>query len=90
VFEHEAVWRGENQRVGPGTGFRRKRPDPGIELLRGEFLLESTQAGVQRFCILWLAEVSSNFTFFGMSYPQLRARSNRQAQRFDNALTRTL
>jgi len=22
VFEHEAVWRGENQRVGPGTGFR--------------------------------------------------------------------
>src|SRR3989449_8834662 len=30
-FEHEAVGCSEYQRVGPGTGFRRKRPDPGIE-----------------------------------------------------------
>src|SRR5207302_4271912 len=74
-LEHEAVGCGENQRVGACIGFRRKRPDPGIELLRGEFLLESTQAGVPEVLhLIWLAEVSWNFTFFGMSYPQPRAR----------------
>ena len=29
-----------------GARFGRERPDPGIELLRGELLLEPTQAGV--------------------------------------------
>src|SRR5882672_703734 len=74
-FEHKAVGRGENQRVGASTGFRRKRPDPGIELLRGELLLESTQAGVPEVLHLVVGRVSSNFTFFGMSYPQPRARA---------------
>src|SRR6266850_2317962 len=59
----------------PRARTRRTRPDPGIELLRGELLLESTQAGVPEVLHLVVGRVSSNFTFFGMSYPQPRARA---------------
>jgi len=74
-FEHEAVGCGENQRVGACTGFRRKRPDPVLNCCAGSSCSSRRRQASQRFCILWLAEVSWNFTFFGMSYPQPRARS---------------
>jgi hypothetical protein len=38
-LEHEAVRRGEDQHVVAHARFRRERPDPGIELLRGKLLL---------------------------------------------------
>src|SRR2546422_5394814 len=89
-FEHEAVGCSEYQRVGPGTGFRRKRPDPGIELLRGEFLLESTQAGVPE--VLHLVVGRGELEFYLLRYELSTAASalNSPAQRFDNALARTL
>jgi len=90
VFEHEAVGCSENQRVGPGTGFQRKRPDPGIELLRGEFLPESTQAGVPE--VLHLMVGRGELEFYLLRYELSTAASalSGQAQRFDNALARTL
>src|SRR5207253_36772 len=44
-LEHESVGGGQHERVVRGR-FGCERPDPGVELLRGEFLLEPTQAGV--------------------------------------------
>ena len=45
-LQHEAVGGGENQRVVGRTRLGRQRPNPGVELLSGQLLLEPTQAGV--------------------------------------------
>src|SRR6266436_2544963 len=65
---------------GARTGLRRKRPDPGIELLRGEFLLESTQAGVPE--VLHLMVGRGELEFYLLRYELSTAASalNRQAQ----------
>src|SRR6266513_205484 len=89
-LEHEAVGCGENQRVGACIGFRRKRPDPGIELLRGEFLLESTQAGVPEVLHLMVGRGELEFYLFRYELSTAASAQNRQAQRFDNALSSTL
>ena len=86
-LQNEAVRCGENQRVFGCAGLGRQGPNPGIELLRGQLLLKTTQAGVpevlhllvglKRIGILpWLRQVihSARRMFF----------------RFDNAFSSTL
>ena len=45
-LEHETVRRSEHESVACLAVLEGERPNPGIELLRGQFLLEPTQAGV--------------------------------------------
>jgi len=54
-------WRGKDQRVAGGAALRRQRPNPGIELLRGQFLLEPTQAGVPEILHLVMGLDDSKF-----------------------------
>jgi len=46
-FQNETVGRNQAQAVFKSRGFtfKPKRPDPGVELLRGQFLLEALQTG---------------------------------------------
>jgi hypothetical protein len=45
-LQHEAVGRGENQRIAGKIRLGSEWADPGVELLRGELLLEAAQAGI--------------------------------------------
>ena len=61
----------QDQRVGRLGRFRRKRPDPRVELLREELLLEAPQAGIPEVLHLFVGpKANQNFTFLGMPYPQ--------------------
>jgi len=86
-LEYETIGRRENQRVVGRARLGRERPNPGIELLRGQLLLESTQAGVPEVLHLLVGLKRARIL------PASRWVIHNAAQRFfrfDNAFARTL
>jgi len=70
-LENEPVGRREDQRIGRLARLGRERPDPRVELLRGELLLEPAQASIPEVLHLFVGpKANRNFTFLGMPYPQ--------------------
>src|SRR5690606_37376458 len=74
-LEHEPVGCREHERLLAFRRLRRERSDPGIELLRGKFLLELTQAGVPEVLHSlkrpwWWGLEGKHFTRLAQGYPQ--------------------
>ena len=86
-LQHEAVGRGKRERIVGRIGLGRERPDPGVELLRGQLLLESTQAGVPEGLHLLVGlKRAPILPWRGWVIHSARA----EIFRFDNAFWRTL
>src|SRR6185503_5335556 len=89
-LQHEAVRRGENERVAGGIRLGSEGTDPGIELLRGEFLLETAQAGIPEILHLVIG-VKRAKILLASSWVIHRENARKRAPRiFDNAFSRTL
>jgi hypothetical protein len=64
-LEHESVWRCQDQGIGCLAHLGRERPDPGIELLRGELLLKPPQASVPEILHLLVGLDEARFYLLG-------------------------